>query len=74
LHATQYTQPAPGRKNNAVSRCATGLNIPSMSEPVLLDLARLTAGGAEVHRRIRRSVSLCNRMAELAGLGCPEAR
>ena len=72
MHAL-LPQAASRRKINAASRCATGLNTPSISEPVL-DVARLTAGGAEVYRRTRRSVPLCNRLAELAGIGISEVR
>jgi hypothetical protein len=64
---------APRRNTAHRAKCSDGLSLPTISEPVL-DLARLTAGGAEIYRRVRRSVPLCNRLAEIAGIGQMEAR
>ena len=59
---------APRRNTKAARHCAIGLTVPRVSEPAL-DLSRLTAGGAEIYRRIRRPVPTCNALAALAGIG-----
>ncbi|MEO6013938.1 MAG: hypothetical protein ABIQ30_10190 [Devosia sp.] len=61
-------QTAPRRKAPRSSECDDGLTIPCISESVL-DIARLTSGGAEIYRRVRRPASTCNLIATIAGIG-----
>ena len=63
-----YTE-QPSRCNTKPQPCNDGLHVPHTTSEPVLNLARLTRGGAEIYRRTHRPAPTCNLIAALAGIG-----